>query len=575
MFTVKGLAGAGGQAILKAVVIGREEFVVEEHSIENPEAEIERFEAIRHDYILELQALYHEVHSSIGEEAANIIKAYAAIASDDHFFKKPLAEAAKNKTNPDWTLELEKRRILDRFSKIEDNYLRERATDISNVCDELIRRMNGIQSRPILAAREPFLVVAHDLSPEDTVRFDKRLLGGFVSERGGITSHAVILAKTLGIPAVVGVKDVTRQISEGQTVYINGDEGYIIVDPDEEMIAAFDESKTEQLSRKEDYLKASRMPAFTMDGRHISVCVNSGDADSINTFDASLCDGIGLFRTEFLFMQEGAYPTESQQYETYRTVAEKAEGKSVVIRTLDIGGDKHLDYMNLPHEDNPFLGFRAIRISLDRPDVFQTQLRAILRASHYGQLKIMFPMIVTAEELMQARDCLEEAKQALRAEGIPFNEKIPVGIMIETPAAVFISDILAKKVDFFSIGTNDLIQYTTATDRMNEKVQYLYDPLNLSVLRAIKQTIDTADRLGIEIAMCGEMASDEEVLPLLLGLGLTELSIAPSQVGRVKHQIGQYRMSDLEKLAEELMISETIESVRGRLAEFKKTNRLS
>lgn len=568
MTTVKGLAGAGGQAILKAVRFERPELVVKKRQVENPKAEVERFEAIRHDYILELRTLHEEVLSSVGQEAADIIKAYETIASDDYFFKKPLAEAIKNKVNPDWTLELEKQNTVERFSQIEDTYLRERAVDISNVCDELIRRMNGIPAQKPAYQREAFLVVAHDLTPEDTVRFDKKLLGGFVTEKGGITSHAVILAKALGIPAVVGATGIVDKVSDGQTVFINGDEGYVIVDPDEQVLTSFELTYAQHQDLERLYAEAVRTPASTKDGHRIRVFVNSGDEDSIAAFDPSTCDGIGLFRTEFLFMRGTDYPTESQQFDTYRSIAEQSAGKEVVIRTLDIGGDKQLDFMNLPREDNPFLGLRAIRISLNRPAIFLTQLRAILRASVYGRLKIMFPMIVTCEELIQAKEMVEQAKQTLRSEGLLFDEAIPVGIMIETPASVLISDLLAVQADFFSIGTNDLIQYMTATDRMNQGVQYLYDPFNLSVLRAIRHTIEVADEAGIDVAMCGEMASDERLLPLLLGFGLAEISIAPSQVGRVKYQISQYNLRDLKEMADKIMSLDSMASVKESLSNF-------
>ncbi len=568
MTTVKGLAGAGGQAILKAVRFERPELIVKKRQVETPKAEVERFEAIRRDYVLELRTLHAEVLSSIGREAADIIKAYETIASDDYFFKKPLAEAIKDGVNPDWTLELEKQKTVERFSHIEDAYLRDRAVDISNVCDELIRRMNGIPAQKPAYQREAFLVVAHDLTPEDTVRFDKKLLGGFVTEKGGTTSHAVILAKALGIPAVVGATGIVGKVADGQAVFINGDEGYVIIDPDEQVLISFERTHARQRNVEKLYAEAARMPASTKDGCGIRVCVNSGDEDSIAAFDPSTCDGIGLFRTEFLFMRGSDYPTESQQYDAYRSIAEQSSGKEVVIRTLDIGGDKQLGYMNLPQEDNPFLGLRAIRISLNRPEIFLTQLRAILRASVYGRLKIMFPMIVTCEELIQAKEMLEQAKQTLRSEGLPFDEAIPVGIMIETPASVLISDLLARQADFFSIGTNDLIQYTTATDRMNQGVQYLYDPFNLSVLRAIRHTIAVAGKAGIDVAMCGEMASDERLLPLLLGFGLSEISIAPSQVGRVKYRISQYSLRDLKKMAEKIMAQDSIAAVKAGLADI-------
>lgn len=564
-----GLAGAGGCDVLQAVILRKEKLVLEKRIVEDCEKEVERFKMIQHEYAEELDMLYHKTIADTGEEAANIFKAYRIIACDDLFFKKPIKLVREEHLSIDYAIEQEKEKVSTKFASMSDPYMKERGNDIRNVCDEIIRRLNGINNaeNQIRNIREPFILVAEDLTPEDTIRIDKTYLRGFITEKGGITSHAVILAKTLGIPAVVGAAGILNDILPGQMLYINGDDGYGIIEPDEAFLGEFSNAKLKQDELKNLYASLAVEPAVTADGRKVAVCINSGDTDSRKNFCVEQCDGVGLFRTEFLFMNQHDYPDEELQFKAYKEIAESAQGKEVIIRTLDIGGDKQLDYMNFPRESNPFLGYRAIRICLDRKEVFLTQLRAILRASAFGNIKIMFPMIVTLEELREAKEMVEKAKASLSAEKIAFNENIRTGIMIETPASVLISDKLAKESAFFSIGTNDLIQYTTATDRMNEKVQYLYDPCNLSVLCAIDTVIRNAHIAGIPVGMCGEVASDERLTPLLLAMGLDEFSVVPSQVGKIKYNIRRCDLSKLSCLVEQVLASDSIDEVKALLAE--------
>ncbi|MBW7572676.1 phosphoenolpyruvate--protein phosphotransferase [Caproiciproducens faecalis] len=568
MKKITGLAGAGGSELAQAVVLNRQKVTPHKTTVQNSESEVERFRQIQREYAEELDELYQSALADTGEKTAEIFKAYRVIVCDELFFKRPIQTVMEERIGIDYAIEQEKQAVCSRFEVMEDPYMKERASDIRNVCDELIRRLNGLKNteEQIQSIREPFILVAEDLSPEDTVRIDKTYLRGFITEKGGITSHTVILAKSLGIPAVVGAGKILSSVITGQRLYINGNEGYGISEPDEDFVLSFRREREQQQERKKQYEAVLTEPAVTLNGRRVAVCINSGDAESRRNFCDGFCDGIGLFRTEFLFMDQRACPNEELQFAVYKETAEKAHGKEVIIRTLDIGGDKKLGYMNIPQENNPFLGYRAIRICLDQPKIFLTQLRAILRASAFGNLKIMFPMIVTAEELRKSREMVEKAKAELRAEGIAFNEKIPLGIMIETPASVLISDKLAKEADFFSIGTNDLIQYTTATDRMNEKVQYLYDPCNLSVLRAIHQVIQNAHKAGIPVGMCGEAASDARLTPLLLAMGLDEFSVAPAQLGRIKYLI---RRCDTDKLTDwvnDVLESDSIDEVKQRLA---------
>lgn len=541
----------------------------ERSQIADPEAEVARFEALRSAYAGELIELREKAQADGNQAAADIMKAYADIAGDNLFFKKPIRVIREERTDAAWAVAQERDKVCLKFAAMEDKYMKARADDIRNACDVLIRRLEGAVEQTD-DGEGPAVFVAEDLTPEDTVRLDKTRLGGFITERGGVTSHAVILAKSLGIPAVVGAAGILEAVRSGQELYLNGDEGWAIVEPDAETTIAFTKAIAAQDALRAGWSEAARRPAVTIDGHSVSICVNSGDTDSLKAFCAETCDGIGLFRTEFLFMDQTDYPSEELQYRAYRAAVEAAAGKEVIIRTLDIGGDKQLGYMDLPKEQNPFLGYRAIRICLDREVVFQTQLRALLRAALHGQLKIMLPMIVTLEELRSAKAAVERARVSLKTEGIPCAAQVPLGIMIETPAAVLLSDVLAEESDFFSIGTNDLIQYTTATDRMNERVQYLYDPCNLSVLRAIQTVIQNGHSAGIPVGMCGEVASDERLTPLLLAMGLDEFSVVPAQVGKVKALIQNADFSALATLPKAVLGQREIEAVKRLLAQCGK-----
>lgn len=569
MKKIEGLAGAAGQALYRALVLKREAVELVEGTVADPEEEIARFEEIRGKYAEELDQLAQKSADGHGQEAAAIMKAYAVIARDDFFFKKPIKRVRADGISMAYAVEEACQKVCRKFEGMDDPYMKERAVDIRNVCTELIRRLQGVSSTLEIQGDDPVILVAEDLTPEDTIRVDKKKLGGFITQRGGVTSHAVILAKTLGIPAVVGCGEVMTAVESGQKLYLNGSEGWAIVEPDAETEARFRDAHKKQLQLDGLYRHAASQPSVTKDGHQIMVCVNSGDKDSVNGLDATKCDGVGLFRTEFLFMDQTDYPSEQLQYEAYRQVAEAAQGKEVIIRTLDIGGDKQLDYMSLPQEFNPFLGYRAIRLCLDRKEMFLTQLRAILRASAHGKLKIMFPMIVTVEELRQAKALVQQAAQELDQEGVAHAPHVPVGIMIETPAAVLLSDQLAKEAEFFSIGTNDLIQYTTATDRQNERVQYLYTPCNLSVLRAIATVIENGHREGIPVGMCGEAASDPRLGLLLLGLGLDEFSVVPAQVGKVKYMVQHADYGQLAAKVKKLWEFATIEELEAWLASWQ------
>lgn len=539
MKKINGLSGAPGTALGRCVILKPEEYSIERRSIDNADNEIEKLESAREQYRAELDGLYEKSREEIGEDSAKIFLAYKEMVNDDIFFQKPVRRVREEMINIEYVIEEEKKAAAELFHAMDDPYMKDRGDDIENVCNALVKKMLGSGSGREEAEniREDFIIAAEDLSPADTVRLDKTFLKGIATVKGGQTSHTVILAKTLGIPAVVGAAGLMEAAQPDRPVYIDGTKGEIVIEPDPDIRDLYEKQRESDAEQRRLFAEAAKQAAETPDGHAIKICINAGAVADTETADLEFCDGIGLFRTEFLYMAESDYPTEEKQFEIYRKLAENARGKEVVIRTLDIGGDKKVDYMGLPKEDNPFLGYRAIRICLDRQKVFRTQLRAILRASAYGRLSIMFPMIVNLEELRTARRITYECMKELRDEGIDFDASVRTGIMIETPAAVLLSDKLAAEADFFSIGTNDLIQYITAADRMNEQVQYLYNICSLSVMRAIKIVADNARKAGIPVGICGESASDEKMLPVWLYLGIDKLSMVPAMIGRIKYRI--------------------------------------
>ncbi|MCI2058471.1 MAG: phosphoenolpyruvate--protein phosphotransferase [Oscillibacter sp.] len=565
MVTIKGLPGAPGCVAGTAVLFAARALSTERRAVTDPQAEIDSLEAARKRYDSSLAALAQDSKNASAQ--TEILEAYREILQDDVFFDGVREVIRRESVCASYAVESKRAETEAMFAGMDDEYLKARAADINNVCRELMAEIQGVSSGDPFAnvAGNELVVFAQDLTPADTVRLDRTRLAGMVTERGGVTSHTVILAKALGIPAVVGAGACLEQVHTGDGVLVDGAAGTAVVQADEETARAF-VAKKEKSDRQRALFNASRtIAAHTLDGAAVRVNVNSGDAESIRTFDAAGCDGVGLFRTEFLYMSQTDYPSEEFQFEAYRDMAVKTAGKELIIRTLDIGGDKQLDYMNLPKEANPFLGYRAIRLCLDRVEVFRTQLRAILRASVYGDVKIMFPMIVNLEELLRARELLEEAKGELDRRGVPYNRNVPAGIMVETPAAVLLSDQLARHCDFFSVGSNDLIQYTTATDRQNERVQYLYDCCNISFLRAVHMACENAHAAGIPIGICGETASEPRLIPLWAAMGIDELSVAPGLVGRTKYIFSQLDRKKLQPVLKELLASADIGAVRTKM----------
>lgn len=453
------------------------------------------------------------------------------------------------------------------FEMMEDEYMRERAADIQDIRNRLMRKLKGIGDGDFDSITEQVILVAKDLAPSDTAKLNLEYILGFITELGGVTSHVSIMARGMGIPALVGVEGVMSEVCPGDFVIMDASGGVIIVNPEPEVIEEY-KKKAEEFDRYQKELEeSSSLPTVTVDGRKLEVCGNVGSLEDVKNAVKYQIDGIGLFRSEFLYMESDHFPTEEEQFDVYRQAAELLGERELTIRTLDIGGDKGLDYFEFPKEENPFLGYRAIRIGLDQKEILKTQLRALLRAGTYGHIRIMFPMIISIEEVVEAYAVLEECKDELHKEGIPFQEEIEAGVMIETPAAVMMAEELAEKVDFFSIGTNDLTQYFLAVDRGNQKIAAMYNSYHPAVLRAIYKTIQAGHKYNRKVGMCGEFASDIKAVKMLLGMGLDEFSVSAQEAAGVKYQIRNASCEQAQKLAEEVMKQPVIDSVMRLLEE--------
>lgn len=576
MIQLKGIAAASGISIGPAYRMGKEEFVVSKAPItdEDIPVQIQLFEEALIKTRREIIELQKRIGSEMGQDEAQIFDAHLLVLEDRMLIEDVISRLKKEKVNVAFIFSEVLKKYIGVFSRIEDEYLKERISDINDVGKRILRHLLGKEHKGVSDIKERVIVVAHDLSPSDTAAMHKKNVSGFVTDVGGKTSHTAIMAKSLEIPAVVGLAVATAEINPGDMLIVDGGLGIVIVQPDEETLRIYRQEEDKLKGIADQFLAAKDLPATTTDGQTVEINANIEFPDEVPSVKLHGAEGIGLYRTEFFYMNRKDLPTEEEHYEAYRYVAEAMNQYPVIIRTLDMGGDKFISEFQVPQEMRPFLGWRAIRFCLARPDMFKLQLRAILRASVHGKLKLMYPMVSGVEELRQANQILEEAKRELKAKGEPFNNDIEVGVMIEVPSAAMIADILAKEADFFSIGTNDLIQYALAVDRANEKVAYLYEPAHPAVLRLIKNIIDSGHAAGIKVGMCGEMAGEPSLALILLGLGLDEFSMPPQVIPELKYIIRAISKKGAKDIAQEaLKLStgrEVEELVQLRLREILK-----
>ena len=559
----KGTGASPGIALGKALVVEHSELAIERRNIEDVDAEIAKLEEAVKVSTEELTKVKEKAFNELGEHEAEIFEAHLLVLADPELIDSAKAKIRDEKVNADFALNEIKEMFVGMFESMDNEYMRERAADIKDVTNRVLRHILGVKVVDLAGLDEEVVLIAHDLTPSDTATMNKKMVLGFLTDIGGRTSHTAIMARTLEIAAVVGLTDITSKVKDGDFIVFNGDTGEVIINPDEETKAKYAKLKVdfEEYRKSLELLKGKA--SVTLDGRHVELAGNIGSPNDVEGLIKNDAEGVGLYRTEFLYMdKEDAFPTEEEQFEAYKAVLEGMNGKPIVIRTLDIGGDKELPYFDMEPEMNPFLGYRAIRLCLDRTDIFKTQLRALYRASVYGKLRIMFPMISSLEELLAAKEVIKEVLAELDAEGIAYAKDVEVGMMIEIPSSAIITDILAKHVDFFSIGTNDLIQYTCAVDRMNQKISHLYNQFNPAVLRLIKMTIDNAHKEGKWVGMCGESAGDQRMIPILLGFGLDEFSMSPISILPARKFITSVKHEDMKKFADEVLTMGTAKEIK-------------
>ncbi len=549
--TLHGIAASDGIAIAKVYTLTEPDLTVTKVTVEDSEKEVSRLDDALAASIKDVELIKETALKNIGEEEAQVFDAHLMVLSDPELIGQVKDSITSNKVNAESALKEVTDMFISIFAGMEDNpYMQERAADIRDVSKRILAHLLGVKIPSPATIKDEVIIVAADLTPSDTAQLNRQYVKAFVTDIGGRTSHSAIMARSLEIPAIVGTKEVTSTAKDGDIIIVDGLSGDVFLNPSEEVIAEYRAKAEAFAAQQAEWEKLKDSKTYTKDGHQVELAANIGTPKDLEGVVHNGAEGVGLYRTEFLYMDSHEMPTEEDQFEAYKAVLEGMNGKPVVVRTMDIGGDKELPYLPLPHEMNPFLGYRAIRISLNEPEMFRTQLRALLRASVYGKLRIMFPMIATLNDFRGAKALLEEEKAKLIAEGVAVSDDIQVGIMIEIPAAAVLAHQFAKEVDFFSIGTNDLIQYTMAADRMNERVSYLYQPYNPSILTLIKHVIDSAHKEGKWAGMCGEMAGDQTAVPLLVGLGLDEFSMSASSVLKTRSLISKLTLSDMQALAD-------------------------
>jgi phosphotransferase system enzyme I (PtsI) len=567
---IKGIAASDGVAIAKAYLLVEPDLSFDNEKVADASAEVEKFQNAINTSKIELTKIRNNAEQNLGADKAAIFDAHLLVLDDPELIQ-PIEDKIKNdQVNAPTALTEVTDQFISIFEGMDNEYMKERAADIRDVRKRILANLLGVELPNPSMIDESVVIIGNDLTPSDTAQLNKEFVQGFVTNIGGRTSHSAIMSRSLEIAAVVGTKSITDEVEQGDMIVVDGLTGEVIVNPTDDEVIAYQNKRERFFEDKKDLQKLRDEESVTLDGNHVELAANIGTPNDIKGVLENGAEGIGLYRTEFLYMGRDQLPTEDEQFEAYKEVIESMEGKRVVVRTLDVGGDKELPYLNLPDEMNPFLGYRAIRLCLDQPDIFRPQLRALLRASAYGKLNIMFPMVATIQEFRDAKALLEEERANLKQEGIEVSDDIELGIMVEIPSTAALADVFAKEVDFFSIGTNDLIQYTMAADRMSERVSYLYQPYNPAILRLVKQVIEASHSEGKWTGMCGEMAGDEIAIPLLLGLGLDEFSMSATSILKARRQIKELSQSEMQELANRAINAATSEEVQTLVKQYTK-----
>ncbi|ONH11935.1 phosphoenolpyruvate--protein phosphotransferase [Staphylococcus aureus] len=559
---IKGIAASDGVAIAKAYLLVEPDLTFDKNEkVTDVEGEVAKFNSAIEASKVELTKIRNNAEVQLGTDKAAIFDAHLLVLDDPELIQ-PIQDKIKNENaNAATALTDVTTQFVTIFESMDNEYMKERAADIRDVSKRVLSHILGVELPNPSMIDESVVIVGNDLTPSDTAQLNKEFVQGFATNIGGRTSHSAIMSRSLEIPAIVGTKSITQEVKQGDMIIVDGLNGDVIVNPTEDELIAYQDKRERYFADKKELQKLRDADTVTVDGVHAELAANIGTPNDLPGVIENGAQGIGLYRTEFLYMGRDQMPTEGEQFEAYKEVLEAMDGKRVVVRTLDIGGDKELSYLNLPEEMNPFLGYRAIRLCLAQQDIFRPQLRALLRASVYGKLNIMFPMVATINEFREAKAILLEEKENLKNEGHDISDDIELGIMVEIPATAALADVFAKEVDFFSIGTNDLIQYTLAADRMSERVSYLYQPYNPSILRLVKQVIEASHKEGKWTGMCGEMAGDETAIPLLLGLGLDEFSMSATSILKARRQINGLSKNEMTELANRAVDCATQEEV--------------
>lgn len=567
---MNGIAASDGVAIARAYLLVEPDLSFERDKVADVDAEINKFRNAIDTSKVELTKIRNNAEANIGPDKAAIFDAHLLILDDPEIIKPVEEKISNEQVNAPTALTDVTSQFVTIFESMDNEYMKERAADVRDVSKRVLAHILGVTLPNPSMIDENVVIIGNDLTPSDTAQLNKEFVQGFVTNIGGRTSHSAIMSRSLEIASVVGTKSITEEVQQGDMIIVDGMTGEVIINPTEDEVIAYQNKRERFFKDKEELKKLRDEETTTVDGVNVELATNIGTPKDLDGVMDNGAEGIGLYRTEFLYMGRDEMPSEDEQFEAYKSVLEEMDGKRVVVRTLDIGGDKELPYLNLPEEMNPFLGYRAIRLCLNEPEIFRPQLRALLRASTYGKLSIMFPMVATVQEFRDAKALLNEEKEKLIKEGVEVAEDIELGIMVEIPATAALADVFAKEVDFFSIGTNDLIQYTMAADRMSERVSYLYQPYNPSILRLVKQVIDASHQEGKWTGMCGEMAGDATAIPVLLGLGLDEFSMSATSVLKARRQIKGLSQNEMRELANRALDCVSADEVEDLVQSYTK-----